>query len=345
MVQQDTLQQSVAEKKNTSFRMIDVGNKSITSRTAVAEGFIYMNSQTFEMVCHKTIPKGDCLALAEISGIMAAKSTPQVLPLCHPLPLEKVSVSCYPDQAEARIRVVATVKTHGKTGVEMEALNSVQGALLCIYDLCKPHDPRMEITGIRLLEKHGGKAGSWYRNTKMADDRNPALPLPWAGLTLCLLTVSDRASSGEYIDRSGPEMERLTQDAGGKVLFRGVVPDNTEKIHSKIMEWLEAPRPDCIIVSGGTGPAPRDLTPEVLRNLADKELTGIGEALRAEGAAHTPYAWLSRSLAVVKKNCLIIALPGSPKAVREGMEVLWKLVPHSIDMIQQKKHTHNSAQV
>ncbi len=140
-------------------RMIDVGGKPDTEREAVARGVVRMQPATFKMLREGTLPKGDVLAAAQVAGIMAAKQTPGLLPLCHPLLLSEVRVDFDLDARSKAVNITATVRTTGKTGVEMEALTSVAVAALTIYDMCKGVDPRMRIEGIRLARKSGGKSG------------------------------------------------------------------------------------------------------------------------------------------------------------------------------------------
>ncbi len=141
--------------------MVDVSDKAVTSRTATAEGFVTMAPATLDMILDGTAPKGDVLATARIAGIMGAKKTGELIPLCHPLALSKVTVDFTPDRENARLRVEATVKVDGKTGVEMEALTAVTVACLTLYDMCKAADRAMSFSGIRLIEKTGGRSGSF----------------------------------------------------------------------------------------------------------------------------------------------------------------------------------------
>ena len=141
--------------------MVDVSDKAITSRTATAEGFVTMAPATLDMILDGTAPKGDVLATARIAGIMGAKKTADLVPLCHPLALSTVTVDFTPDRDNARLRVEATVKVDGKTGVEMEALTAVTVACLTLYDMCKAADRAMSFAGIRLIEKTGGRSGSF----------------------------------------------------------------------------------------------------------------------------------------------------------------------------------------
>lgn len=145
--------------ENGAARMVDVGSKSVTARTAVAEGLIRMSESALEAIMTGSGKKGDALATARIAGIMAAKRTGELIPLCHPLALDSVRVDF--ERLPDGIRVSATASLSGKTGVEMEAMTAASVALLTIYDMGKALDRAMVIEGIRLLEKTGGKSGTW----------------------------------------------------------------------------------------------------------------------------------------------------------------------------------------
>ncbi|WP_237204760.1 cyclic pyranopterin monophosphate synthase MoaC [Rothia nasimurium] len=142
-----------------SAHMVDVTEKNETTRTAVAEGYIVTRADVIEKIFDADLPKGDALPVARVAGIMAAKKTPDIIPLCHPLPLGKITIDFerHPD----RVRIEALVKTRGVTGVEMEALSAVSGAALTVYDMIKAVDKQATITGLRVLEKTGGKSGDW----------------------------------------------------------------------------------------------------------------------------------------------------------------------------------------
>ena len=141
--------------------MVDVASKPATHRIAVAQGRILMNPATLAIILEGTTKKGDVLGIARIAGIMATKKTSDLIPLCHPLALTHVAMAFESDVASSSISCQATVETVGPTGVEMEALTAVQVALLTIYDMCKAVDRAMVITDVKLLEKHGGKSGSF----------------------------------------------------------------------------------------------------------------------------------------------------------------------------------------
>lgn len=148
--------------------MVDVGEKAITHRVAVTEGYIEMQPDTLKLIVDGGHKKGDVLAIARIAGIMASKKTAELIPLCHPLPLTHVEIKLSAETERNRVRCQATVKTNGQTGVEMEALTATQIALLTIYDMCKAVDRGMVIQSVRLLEKNGGKSGHWRHNQQNA---------------------------------------------------------------------------------------------------------------------------------------------------------------------------------
>ena len=145
--------------------MVDVGEKKVTHRVAIASGRITMQEQTLQMILEKGHKKGDVLGIARVAGIMAAKRTSDLVPLCHPIPITRVAIDLRPDRDNSAIQCQASVETHGQTGVEMEALTAVQITLLTIYDMCKGVDRGMVMSEIGLLEKSGGKSGDWKRST------------------------------------------------------------------------------------------------------------------------------------------------------------------------------------
>ncbi|MBZ4021693.1 cyclic pyranopterin monophosphate synthase MoaC [Rhodobacter sp. TJ_12] len=141
--------------------MVDVSGKPVTAREAVAEGCVVMAPETLALVTEGTAEKGDVLGIARVAGIMAAKKTAEIIPLCHPLPITKVALDLTPDATLPGVRIRATVKTSGQTGVEMEALTAVSGAALTLYDMLKAAEKGMQIEGIRLVMKDGGKSGRY----------------------------------------------------------------------------------------------------------------------------------------------------------------------------------------
>ena len=327
---------------DSMFRMIDVGSKPNTHRVAIAEGRILVGEKTFNLIRDRALPKGDVLMLAEVAGIQGAKHASQMIPLCHPMGLDHVQLLTELDEANFAVQVFCTATTCARTGVEMEALAGVNAALLTIWDLSKMIEPGLAIEGIRLLAKKGGKSGLWIHpdgvpewvRQKMA----PKVVLPFDGITVSIIILSDRASQGIYEDKAGPLAKSLLEAGGAQVLEVAVLPDDQTILTQKIQAIQARGDTRLILTSGGTGIAPRDQTPETVEALADRVIPGIGELLRQYGAQFTPFSWSSRSIAATLGNLLIITLPGNPKAVREGLECLQPQLRHLINTLDNLKH-------
>ena len=145
-------------------KMVDVSEKDVTSRIAVARGTIHMRPETLALILEEKIEKGDVFSVARVAGIMAAKKTAELIPMCHPLNLTSVEIDLTPQKNPARVEIEAVVRVDGKTGVEMEAMTAVSVAGLTIYDMCKAVDREMSVGAIRLVRKSGGKSGTFIRN-------------------------------------------------------------------------------------------------------------------------------------------------------------------------------------
>lgn len=331
---QDIINFPVSSQPN--FKMIDVGRKRPTRRRAIACGTIRMNAEAFKAIRSGTLPKGNVLALAEASGIASAKKTPDLIPMCHTLPLDQVTIHCDLDALNNSVTVYAQAAAFAKTGVEMEALAGVNAALLTIWDLTKGTDPNLLIEGVRLLVKTGGKSGVWVNPDGIPGWLRDQLPDPMflQGKSASVLIMSDRASAGAYQDESGVVLNRLLKDAGANIASYGVIPDQKEKIAESLLRICNEERPDLLLASGGTGPGPRDVTPDVLDQICDRKLDGLGDLLRSECLHHTDTAWLSRTTAGMVGATLVIALPGSPKAVKECWEILTPFIGDALEKIK-----------
>jgi molybdenum cofactor biosynthesis protein MoaC len=312
--------------------MADVGAKPATARRAGAVGALRMGRRAFALLRAGKLPKGDALALAQAAGIQAAKRTSELLPLCHPLPLDSIAVDFTLDASSARVLARCVAATVAKTGVEMEALAGVSAALLCIYDLVKPVDPALTIEDIRLMFKEGGKRGYWIhpdQESVVPSKRPRGFPLGKA----VAITVSDRVSSKKAVDVSGPLLRNGLAEMGFSV--RSIeVADDRPLIEALIRRFSKAAV--AVVLTGGTGLSPRDVTPEAVASASDRLIPGIGEALRAAGGPAT--AALSRSVAGQRGACVIVALPGSPGGVRDGLAVLRELLPHAVHIARGGAH-------
>jgi cyclic pyranopterin monophosphate synthase len=303
--------------------MIDVGDKAETLRTAVAQAIIKASPKTIDLIQQGKSPKGNIEDAARISATMGAKRTWDLLPYCHPIPIDhiKVDVSFKTDSIEVQVQL----KTTWKTGVEMESLTGASIAALTIYDMLKPVDETLVIESVKLLAKSGGMKG-FYEDY----DRS---------LKAAVIVVSDSVSKGERSDRSGKlTIERLKGE-GFEVLDYRVIPDDLSKIESSLINACDTLKVDLVLTSGGTGLGPRDITPEATRNVIEKEVTGISEALRMYGQKRTPMSMLSRGLSGVRGKTIIVNLPGSPKAVSESLDALIPGILHGPRMLGGHGHS------
>ena len=322
---------------NAQFKMIDVGRKRPTRRRAVACGTIYMNEQAFTAIKNKTLPKGDVLTLAEIAGITGAKLTPDLIPMCHTLPMDQVTIDCQLNDSDNSVTVYAQASAHAKTGVEMEALVGANNALLTIWDLTKGVDANLRIGDVKLLVKTGGKSGVWINKDGIPDWLQEQLPKPpLTGKTVGVVVMSDRASSGVYEDKSGAILKTLLENAGAHIKFYDVIADDYDTIAGTLKNQCQHHTPDLVIASGGTGPGPRDVTPDVLQNISERMLDGLGDVIRAESLHYTDTAWLSRTTAGMVGATLVIAFPGSPKAVKECWDIIAPFVGDALDKIKKQ---------
>jgi len=343
MDRHETSQPWADSETNLHFQMVNVAEKSLTKRKAEATGTIRMSNEAFSLVRDKKLPKGDALALAEMAGISAAKQTANLLPLCHPLPLELVQVKCSLEEAHQSVRVQCVVATTAKTGVEMEALTGASVALLCLYDLIKMVDPALVVEQVRLNYKNGGKNGHWNHpesnlESKVDQSKKESLLAPLLlGVKCSVVTISDRVSQGFSQDAAGPIAVNWFNEHRATLLDSSLVPDEKVRIQSVVRDLIKQGS-QLIVTTGGTGMGPRDVTIQALQEISTKEIRGIGEFLRQEGSKVKRTSWLSSSTAFIIDKTLILALPGSPNAVFQGLTSLTHLIPHALHITNGGNH-------
>lgn len=334
---------SIKNVSQKSAKMIDVGQKEVTRRIARAEGKIRMSRETFDAVVAHKVPKGNVFAISEVAGLTAAKKTSELLPLCHPIALDKVSVKVTPVGASVsqsggqwgELRAECEVICHAKTGVEMEALTGVSAALLCAYDMIKVLDPVLEIREISLLEKLGGKSGHYIKGgateTKGPEVKESSRPQSiFSGVRVSVLTVSDRCSKGEAEDKTGPAILDFFKERGAQICEHLCLPDEKNKIATWVEHQSREHKVDVIVTTGGTGLSPRDVSPEAIEPMFDRVLLGFGERLRELGTRHKLHALLSRSTAGQIDKTLVFVLPGSTGAVSDALHLLGEILEHAL---------------
>ncbi|AND64885.1 molybdenum cofactor biosynthesis protein MoaC [Flavobacterium covae] len=301
--------------------MVDITQKSNSLRTAVAQAIVKVsNPNTLEAIIKKNVPKGDVFEASKIAGLFAVKNTSNAIPDCHPLPIEFTSVSHHIQ--DLNIEITVTVKTIYKTGVEVEAMHGASIVALTMYDMLKPIDKSVEIHSIKLIEKKGGKS-----DVKTIENQ----------LKIGIIVCSDSISAGKKIDSAGKTIIKKIEKLGLESSFYKIIPDEILDIQSEVMN-LFTNQFDLVIITGGTGLSPRDITPEALIPLLDKRIPGIEETIRNYGQQRTPYAMLSRSVVGFKGNMLIMALPGSTNGAAESIEAVFPSVLHLFKIIKGFNH-------
>ncbi|MDI6767280.1 MAG: bifunctional molybdenum cofactor biosynthesis protein MoaC/MoaB [Bacteroidota bacterium] len=302
--------------------MIDISNKIKTLRIAVARATLKLSNNTIELIHQNKIPKGDPLSVAKVAAVQSAKNASQIIPYCHPIPVDYVGVDF--EFGDKKIDVTVTVKAIYKTGVEMEAMTAASVAVLTLYDMMKMLDEEMEILSVKLISKKGGKSDF------KTDFKKP--------LRAAVLVMSDSVSAGKKSDESGKIIQERLVKHGIIVADYSIIPDDTETIKSKLINYSDYMQLDLVMTTGGTGFSPRDFSPEATMQVIEREILGIPEAMRVYGQERTPYSMLSRGKAGIRGNTIIVNLPGSKKGVTESLDALFPTLLHAFKMLWMETH-------
>ena len=305
--------------------MIDISPKFSTLRYAKAQGVLNALEVTIKKIVKNQVPKGDVLQVARAAGINAAKNTPNWITFCHNMPIDWIEISY--DIKTDHIIFSAEVKAVWKTGVEMEAMTAVSAALLNAYDMCKPLDEDISFTDVKLIKKTGGKSSF---KDELAQE-----------LKVAVIVISDSTYAGKRKDTSGKIIKEFLENKNINTSLYEILPDDPRQISEKLCDLADNQDFDLIFTTGGTGFGLKDVTPETILEIIDKAAPGIVEAIRKHGKERTPYAMLSREVAGVRGNTLIITLPGSSKGASESLQALFPGLLHAFPMMWGGGHDEN----
>ncbi|MGY4385015.1 cyclic pyranopterin phosphate synthase [Pedobacter sp. UYP24] len=305
-----------------TINMVNITTKSNTLRVAIATATVNVSKQeTISAIEKREVPKGDVFEFARAAGLLGVKKTSDVIPDCHPLPIEYTAIT----YQIVGLSIIISVEVHTiyKTGVEVEAMHGASITALTMYDMLKPIDKGVEITSIKLLKKSGGKTD--FNKEEFFE------------LKAAVVVCSDTIFEGKGQDSSGKVIIARLEQYGINTSRYEVLPDEIELIRNSAKQ-LSADNYQLLIYTGGTGLSPRDVTPDALEPLMDRPIPGIMENARRYGQDRMPYAMLSRGIAGFIGNTLTISLPGSKKGVEESMDALFPHILHVLKMIKGGKH-------
>ncbi len=295
--------------------MRNISPKPTTYRIATAEARLSMRNESVVAVRDNKGPKPDVLATARAAAFLAVKNTPGAIPHCHPIPIEAAQV--HYEFLEEEIRIEMVVETIYKTGVEVEAMHGASIAALTIYDMMKPVDKEIEIKGVRLLAKKGGKT-DW------------GIPID-KEISAGILVCSDAVVSGKKEDSAGQYVRSALTDMGVHISGYSQIGNGPETIRATVEGMIDQGL-DLVVTVGGTGLKEGDQTPEALKPLLDTEVPGIMEAARNYGQDRSPKSMVSRGLSGIAGNSLLLCLPGSTKGAQDSITALFPAILHIVPL-------------
>jgi molybdenum cofactor biosynthesis protein MoaC len=291
--------------------MVNILNKIKTHREAMARAMVRVSSDnTIQAINEGDVPKGNVFEMAKAAGLLAIKNTHNAIPGCHPLPIEHACITY--KIVELDIFIEVEVHTIYKTGVEVEAMHGASIAALTMYDMLKQLDEHVSIGEITLVRKRGGEC-SFIEELH--------------GIEAAVIVCSDAIAKGTKHDKAGQSIVEKLEESDVTIRDYIVIPDEHEIIRERVKYYCSQ-QLQLVIITGGTGLTARDVTPESIRPILEREIPGIGEAIRAYGQERTPYSMLSRSVAGMIGDTLVLAMPGSTRGAIESMEAIFPYVLH-----------------
>ena len=301
--------------------MVNITHKNNTLRKAIATAVVQVSSeQTIDAVLNNKVPKGNVFEMSKTAGLFAAKKTSDVIPDCHPLPIEFTAITF--DVRGLEIHIFTEIHTIYKTGVEVEAMHSASVVALTMYDMLKHIDKNIEIKSIKLVDKKGGKS----------DIKDTA-----EGVKSAVIVCSDTISAGKKEDKAGKAIIAHLEKLNIENQEYKIIPDEILEIQSNVKRLISEGK-NLVIITGGTGLSKRDVTPEAIKPLLDREIPGVAEQIRTYGQDRTPYSMLSRSVVGTIGEALVMALPGSTKGASESMEAIFPAILHIYKIFKGGKH-------
>jgi cyclic pyranopterin monophosphate synthase len=302
--------------------MVNITHKQNTLRKAIATALVNVSKQeTIDAIQQRKVPKGDVFEFSRAAGLLAIKKTSDVIPDCHPLPVEYAAITY--EIKDLSIIISVEIHTIYKTGVEVEAMHGAAVTALVIYDMLKPIDKEIEISNIKLNNKQGGKT-----SYQQVSGRN---------IKCAVIVCSDSISKGEKEDTSGKTIMKRLEQFDIETSDYKIIPDDFDAIQNVTKNFVDREF-DLLIFTGGTGLSSRDVTPDALSPLIEKEIPGIMETARGYGQQRMAYAMLSRGVAGFIKNTLVITAPGSQKGAAETMDAVFPYVLHVFEVKKDKGH-------
>jgi molybdenum cofactor biosynthesis protein MoaC len=302
--------------------MVNITHKSNTLRQAIAKATIVVSKQeTIDAANQRKVPKGDIFEFSRAAALLAIKKTSDVIPDCHPLPIEFAAITYQTE--ELLIHITVEVHTIYKTGVEVEAMHGASIAALTIYDMLKPIDKGVYISTIKLESKKGGKSDFKDQFTER--------------LKAAVIVCSDSVSKKIKEDTAGSKVIEKLSTHHIEVIAHDIIPDDVDLIQQTAKKYSSG-NCDLLVFVGGTGLSPRDITPDAIKPLLTREIPGIMETARSYGQQRMPYAILSRGVAGFINKTLVLTLPGSPRGAIETIDALFPHLLHVFKIVEGIRH-------